>query len=275
MRLLVFGMGYAARAIERRLVPHGWRVMGTTRDGRDDTLCFDDADRVRFEARQATAIVSSVPPGADGDPVLTTYRDVLDLATLGYLSSTGVYGDAGGGWVDESAPLLGRRETRNAADLQWLALGARVFRLPGIYGPGRSALDKVAAGDAHRVDRPGQVFSRVHVDDIADGVARGLNAPAGAYNLSDDLPAPQNDVVAYAAELLGMPPPPFVGVETLSPMARAFWAENRRVANGRAKRVLGWRPAYPDYQLGLRALNATASPASASAAPAPASNDQR
>ncbi len=275
MRLLVFGMGYAARAIERRLVRHGWRVVGTTRDGRDDTLCFDDADRVRFEARQATAIVSSVPPGADGDPVLTTYRDVLDRATLGYLSSTGVYGDAGGGWVDESAPLLGRRGGRNAADLAWLALGARVFRLPGIYGPGRSALDKVAAGDAHRVDRPGQVFSRVHVDDIADGVARGLTASAGAYNLSDDLPAPQNDVVAYAAELLGMPPPPFVAVETLSPMARAFWAENRRVANGRAKRVLGWRPAYPDYRLGLRALNATASPASASAAPAPASSDQR
>lgn len=275
MRLLIFGMGYAARAVAERLVPHGWRVVGTTRDGRDDTIRFDDADRVRFECAQADAILSSVPPDGDGDPVLATYGDALGGATLAYLSSTGVYGDADGGWVDEATPLNGRRAHRNAADLAWLALGARVFRLPGIYGPGRSPLDKVAAGQAHRVDRPGQVFSRVHVADIAEGVALGLTAPGGAYNLSDDLPAPQNDVVAYAAELLGMPPPPFVALDTLSPMARAFWAENRRVANGRAKRVLGWRPAWPDYRLGLRALNATTSPASASTAPPAGSNDQR
>ncbi len=275
MRLLIFGMGYASRAIAARLVPHGWRVVGTTRDGRDGTIAFADRDRVQFEARQATAILSSVPPDKDGDPVLRDYRDLLDGRTLAYLSSTGVYGDADGGWVDESAPIAGRRVNRNEADAAWLALGARVFRLPGIYGPGRSPLERVAAGEAHRVDSPGQVFSRVHVADIADGVARGLSAPAGAYNLSDDCPAPQNDVVAYAARLLGLPPPPFVPLDTLSPMARAFYGENRRVANGRAKRVLGWRPAYPDYRFGLRALSATTSPTSASAAPAPASGDQR
>lgn len=277
MRLLILGMGYTSRAVADRLVPHGWRVVGTTRDGRDDTIRFDDGDHVRFEIAQADAILSSVPPDARGDPVLSTYGDTLAAsgAALAYLSSTGVYGDAGGGWVDEAAPLLGRRANRVAADRAWLAMGARVFRLPGIYGPGRSPLDKVARGEAHQVDAPGQVFSRVHVDDIADGVARGLAGAAGAYNLSDDLPAPQNDVVVFAAELLGMPPPPFVAIETLSPMARGFWSENRRVANGRAKRVLGWRPAYPDYRFGLRALSATTSPISASAAPAPASSDQR
>ena len=275
MRLLIFGMGYAARAIAARLEPHGWRVVGTTRDGRDSSIAFADHDRVRFEANQATAILSSVPPDADGDPVLAAYRDVLTGPTLAYLSSTGVYGDAEGGWVDETAPIAGRRANRNAADAAWLALGARVFRLPGIYGPGRSPLDRVSAGKAHRVDRPGQVFSRIHVADIAEGVARGLSAPAGAYNLSDDLPAPQNDVVAYAAQLLGLDPPPFMPLESLGPMARAFYAENRRVANGRAKRVLGWRPAYPDYRFGLRALSATTSPASASTAPPPASGDQR
>lgn len=275
MRLLIFGMGYASRAIAARLAPHGWRVVGTTRDGRDGTIAFADHDRVAFEARQATAILSSVPPDRDGDPVLRDYRDLLTGPTLAYLSSTGVYGDAGGGWVDESAPIAGRRANRNDADATWLALGARVFRLPGIYGPGRSPLERVAAGEAHRVDSPGQVFSRVHVGDIADGVARGLSGPAGAYNLSDDLPAPQNDVVVYAARLLGLPPPPFVPIETLSTMARAFYGENRRVANGRAKRVLGWRPACPDYRFGLRALSATTSPASASTAPAPASGDQR
>ncbi len=275
MRLLIFGMGYTSRAIAARLEPHGWRVVGTTRDGREGTIAFGDTDRVRFEAGQATAILSSVPPDGEGDPVLAAYRDVLSGPTLAYLSSTGVYGDADGGWVDESAPIAGRRQNRNAADAAWLGLGARVFRLPGIYGPGRSPLDRVAAGEAHRVERPGQVFSRIHVADVGEGVARGLSAASGTYNLSDDLPASQNDVVEYAARLLGIDPPPFVPLESLSPMALAFYGENRRVANGKAKRVLGWRPAYPDYRFGLRALSATTSPASASSAPAPASGDQR
>ncbi len=275
MRLLIFGMGYTARAIADRLTPHGWRVVGTTRAGREGSIAFADRDRLGFEARAATAILSTIPPGDDGDPVLNAYRDLLDGPVLAYLSSTGVYGDAAGGWVDEASPIAGRRANRNVADAAWLTLGARVFRLPGIYGPGRSPLERVGEGKAYRVDLPDQVFSRVHVSDIADGVARGLTAPAGAYNLADDLPCSQNEVVAYAAALLGLPPPPFVTLETLSPMARAFYAENRRVANGKAKRVLDWTPAYPDYRFGLRALSATTSPASASAAPAPARSDQR
>ncbi|MBB3911452.1 nucleoside-diphosphate-sugar epimerase [Sphingomonas desiccabilis] len=275
--MLVFGLGYAAGVAADRLRARGWRVIGTSRDGREGTVAFADEDRVRFEIAAADAVLSSVPPAEDSDPVLEAYGGALAArgCWLGYLSSTGVYGDAGGGWVDESAPLGGRRPARVAADRAWLGLGARVLRLPGIYGPGRSPLDRVRSGAAHRVDLAGQVFSRVHVEDIAAGIAAALDAPAGAYNLADDLPADQNAVVAYAARLLGVAPPPFVPLESLSPMARGFYAENRRVANGRAKRVLGWRLRYPDYRFGLRALNAMTSPASTSSAPAPASSDQR
>lgn len=255
MRLLIFGMGYAARAVAACLPD--WHVVGTTRDGRDGTLAFADEGAVLPALAAATHVLSSVPPDADGDAVLTRYGARLAGRWLGYLSSTGVYGDTGGAWVDESAAAdRGRRAPRNDADAAWLARGARVFRLPGIYGPGRSPLERVAAGEAHRTGAAGQVFSRVHVTDIAAGVIAGFDAPAGAYNLSDDLPAPQDDVVAFAARLLGLPPPPFVPVETLSPAARAFHAENRRVANGKAKRVLGWRPVYPDYRTGLSALAA-------------------
>jgi nucleoside-diphosphate-sugar epimerase len=187
-----------------------------------------------------------------------------------------VYGDAGGAWVDETAPAgRGRRIARAAADADWLALGARVFRLPGIYGPGRSPLDRVREGRAHRTGMADQVFSRVHVDDIVAGLTAGFDGPTGAYNLADDEPASQDAVIAYAAGLLGMAPPPVVALDSLSPAARAFYAENRRVANGKARRVLGWRPRYPDYRLGLRALNAATSPAAVSAAPAAASHDQR
>lgn len=247
--LLIFGLGYAARAVARHA---RISVVGTTRDGRDGTLAFDAADAA---LAAATHVLSSVPPDDAGDPVLARYGTALAGKWLGYLSSTGVYGDTGGAWVDEGAPAdRGRRANRNAADAAWLARGARVFRLPGIYGPGRSPLDRVAAGEAHRTGIAGQVFSRVHVDDIAAGVVAGFAAPAGAYNLADDLPAPQDEVVAHAAALLGLPPPPVVPLEALSPAARAFHAENRRVANGRAKRVLGWRPRYLDYRAGLRAL---------------------
>lgn len=273
MRLFVFGMGYTASRIAARLAPRGWRVEGTTRES------FADRDRTAFEIAHATHVLSSIPPGED-DPVLAAYgpRIAASGAALAYLSSTGVYGDAGGAWVDESAPIgLGRRSARAAADAAWLALGARVFRLPGIYGPGRSALDRLAEGKAQRVDVPGQVFSRIHVDDIVEGVVAGLDAPPGAYNLADDRPAPQSDVIAYAAGLLGLPVPPLVPLAEagLSPQALAFYSENRRVANGKAKRVLGWRPRYSDYRLGLRALSASTSPASTSSAPPPASADQR
>ena len=279
-RLLILGQGYAASVIAQQLVARGWQVTGTTRDGRDGTLRFDPAAGTPAEVTTALAlathVLSSVPPTGDVDPVLASLGDALAGRWLGYLSSTGVYGDVVGAWVDESAPTSGgRRAARAVADAGWLAMGARVFRLPGIYGPGRSPLDRVLAGTAHRVDSPGQVFSRIHVDDLADGVIAALTAPAGAYNLADDLPAPQNDVVEEAARLLGLPPPPFVALASLSPMARGFYAENRRVANGKAKRVLGWAPRYPDYRAGLRALNATTSPTPASTAPAAASTDQR
>lgn len=273
MRLLIFGPGYTASRLVARLATRGWRIATVTRAD------FADRTRTAFEIAHATHILSSVPPG-DEDPVLAAYGAEIAAANawLGYLSSTGVYGDTGGAWADERAPLAGRRGPRLAADAAWSALpNARIFRLPGIYGPGRSALDRVATGNAVRVAVPGQVFSRIHVDDIVEGVIAGFDGPPGAYNLADDMPAPQSDVLAYAATLLGVVPAPEVPLESadLSPQARAFYLENRRVANGKAKRLLGWRPLYPDYRLGLRALSAITSPASTSTAPPAAISDQR
>lgn len=274
MRLLIFGLGYSAQHIAAALPAA--RIVAT---GRAGNLAFDDADRVRFEIAQATHILSSVPPG-EADPVLATYGAELAAsgAWLGYLSSTGVYGDAQGAWVDESAPTgTGRRTARAAADSAWLELGARVFRLPGIYGPGRSPLDRIRSGEARRIAVPWQVFSRIHVTDLAAGVIAGFDAPPGAYNLSDNEPAPQSDVIAFGCRVLGLPAPPLVPLADaqLSPQARAFYAENRRVANGKAKRLLGWRPRYADYRLGLRALKASTSPTSTSTPPPSASSDQR
>lgn len=276
-RLLIFGMGYTAAHLAARLRSAGWHVVGTNRDGRDGSIRFDDADAVAAEIAAATHLLSSVPPADGVDPVLVRYGAALARTGrwLGYLSSTGVYGDAGGGWVDETAPVAGRRAARNQADRDWLALGARVFRLPGIYGPGRSPLDRVRAGQAHRVDVPRQVFSRVHVDDIVSGVVAGFDGPPGAYNLADELPCSQNEVVTFAAALLGLAAPGFVTLESLSPMARDFYAENRRVANHKARRVLGWSPRFVDYRVGLRALSAVTSPIPVSTAPATASVDQR
>ncbi len=267
-KLLIFGLGYAASAVAARF---GGPVRAT---GSAGDLDFADRAAVIAAIEGATHILSSVPPGED-DPVLAAYGDRLGGKWLGYLSSTGVYGDTGGAWVDESAAIRGRRANRNRADADWLALGARVFRLPGIYGPGRSPLERVREGKAHRTGIAGQVFSRIHVDDLAAGVIAGFAAPPGAYNLADDSPAAQDEVVSFAASLLGLAPPPIVPLEALSPEARAFHAENRRVANARAKRVLGWRPCYSDYRLGLRALNAMTSPAAVNSAPPTASPDQR
>jgi nucleoside-diphosphate-sugar epimerase len=275
-RLLVFGLGYTTSALAARL-DKGWQVTGTSRDGRPGTIAFGDETAVRMAIAGATHILSSVPPEGEADPVLDRYGTLIAAsdAWRGYLSSTGVYGDTGGAWIDETAPIGGgRRGARAAADAAWLAIGARVFRLPGIYGAGRSPLERVGEGRAHRIDQLGQVFSRIHVDDIVSGVIAGFAAPPGAYNLSDDMPASQNEVVAFAAQLLGRAAPPFVPLDSLSPPARAFYAENRRVANGKARRVLGWAPLYPDYRAGLRALNAMTSPIPVSTAPAPASNDQ-
>ncbi|WP_293883684.1 NAD(P)-dependent oxidoreductase [Sphingomonas sp.] len=269
-RLWIFGLGYTASRIADRLRADGWDVAGTGRAGSS----FEDEARVRAGVGLATHVLSSVPPDADGDPVMARYGDILGKCWLGYLSSTGVYGDTGGAWVDESAPVRGRRANRNRADLDWQKLGAHVFRLPGIYGPGRSALDRVAEGKAHRIGLSDQIFSRVHVDDIVSGVVAGIAAPAGIYNLADDYPTSQDEVIEAAAALLNLPAPPFIALDSLSPMARSFYAENRRVANGKAKRVLGWQPRYADFRTGLRLLSAITSPTSVTTAPDPASNVQ-
>jgi nucleoside-diphosphate-sugar epimerase len=276
MRMFIFGLGYTSKRLAAALRPQGWEVIGT---GSQGDLSFDDRGNVRAALADSSHVLSSVPPGGEGlDPVLEHYGDALAGKWLGYLSSTGVYGDCGGAWVDESAPIgKGRRTARADADAAWLRLGARVFRLPGIYGPGRSALERVRDGKAHRIDLPDQIFSRVHVDDIVSGVIAGLGAPPGAYNLADDLPCSQNMVIEEACRLLGLNVPSLLALDEagLSPMARAFYAENRRVANGKAKRVLGWQPRYPTYCEGLRALSATISPASASSDPITASVVQR
>lgn len=275
-RLFVFGLGYTASRIAGRLRAQGWRIDAT---GNAGNLGFEDEDAVFAALGQASHVLSSVPPGAR-DPVFARYGEALRRhgGWLGYLSSTGVYGDTRGAWVDETAPIgAGRRSERTASDAQWLALDARVFRLPGIYGPGRSAFERVRDGKAKRIILPDQVFSRVHVDDIASGVIAALDASPGAYNLADDYPCSQNEVIEEACSLLGVSPPPLQSLDeaALSPQARAFYAENRRVANGKAKRVLGWRPAYPSYREGLRALSANTAPSTASPAPAPASQVQR
>ena len=255
-RMLIFGLGYTAGRLAQDLRQKGWHVDAT---GSSGNLDFSDRDTVQRAMKNATHIVSSVPPdkASGADPVLENYGAELGGRWLGYLSSTGVYGDAGGAFVDEASPTgKGRRSARSKADGAWLARGARVFRLPGIYGPARSAIERIGEGKARRIDLPGQVFSRVHVDDIVSGVCAALEAPAGAYNLADDLPCHQNLVIEEAARLLGKQPPPLQTLEeaNLSAMARGFYAENRRVANHKAKRVLGWRPQYPTYRQGLRAV---------------------
>lgn len=259
--MLILGMGYAASRLAERLRARGWDVVGTTRGGGADGIAFDDEAAVLAALRGATHILSSVPPADGDDPVLARYGETLALAPAtwtGYLSSTGVYGDTGGAWVDESAPVAGRRPDRNAADAAWRALRGdmRVFRLPGIYGPGRSVLDRLREGRAHRIDRPGQVFSRVHVDDIAGGIIASFAGPPGVYNLADDEPCSQNRLVEWGCAMLGAPLPPLLtpGEARLSPAARAFYAENRRVANGKARRLLGWRPRYPTFRQGLAAM---------------------
>jgi nucleoside-diphosphate-sugar epimerase len=254
--LFVFGLGYSARRIAAAMEAKGWRIAAT---GRGGSLDFADETSVRSALASASHVLSSVPPGGDGDPVLARYDSGLGGKWLGYLSSTGVYGDTGGAWVDETAPVGGgRRSVRVEADARWLAMGARVFRLPGIYGPGRSVFDRLHAGTAHRIDLPGQVFSRVHVEDIAGGLAAAIaaNVAPGAYNLADDEPASQNVVVEHACRLIGVDSPPLQSLDeaNLSPMARGFYAENRRVANGRLKRAAGWAPLFPSYREGLASV---------------------
>ncbi|MBS0254378.1 MAG: SDR family NAD(P)-dependent oxidoreductase [Proteobacteria bacterium] len=261
-RLVIFGLGYAGQAIASLFTARGWEAIATGRAGQ---LAFDDDGAVRLAMADASHVLSTVPPdGTGADPVLERYGAALRPGQwLGYLSSTGVYGDCAGAWVDESAAVVGagasgRRMARAECEAAWLARGARAFRLPGIYGPGRNAFTRLAGGHARRIDAGPQVFSRVHVADIASGVLAAVERQAapGAWNLADDLPASNNAVIEEACRLAGLPLPPLEPLESagLSPQARGFYAENRRVANGKARRLLGWSPRYPTYREGLAAL---------------------
>jgi nucleoside-diphosphate-sugar epimerase len=279
--LLCFGLGYTALALGRRLVASGWVVTGTCRSTeRRASLCASGFSAILFDRNRpvdatalngVTHLLVSVPPDAAGDPVLALHGgDIARLAGLswlGYLSTTGVYGDRGGGWVDETAELLptGERGRRRAAAEQgWLGLRhdrgvpVHIFRLAAIYGPGRSAFDALRAGTAKRIDKPGQVFSRIHVEDLASVLiaSMGRPRPGAVYNVCDDDPAPPAAVVAHAAELLGIKPPPLVPVEAarLSPMARSFYDDNKRVANRLIKTELGVSLRYPDFRAGLAAI---------------------
>jgi len=261
--LLIFGPGYTATRLAERLREKGWRTSLIGRSASAYGPAFNDGAGVCAAIAAATHILSSIPPEGDEDPVLAAYGADLARAPAqwtGYLSSTGVYGDCDGAFVDESAVIGGgRRIARASADLAWQALrgDVRIFRLPGIYGPGRSAFDRLADGRARRIDMAEQVFSRVHVDDIVSGVMASIDrGPAGVYNLADDLPCSQNQVIEEACRLTNRPLVPLLTLEQagLSPQAAAFYAENRRVANGKAKRLLGWRPQYRDYRRGLCAI---------------------
>ncbi len=273
-RLFIFGLGFSGLAVARRARAEGWAVGGsvTTAEKAAQLRAEGIAATVlpAIDAGAVTHVLATVPPTAAGDPVLD-HAATLRPAWFGYLSTTGVYGDRGGGWVDESdppAPGLARSRNRLQAEQAWQALGAKlgvpvhVFRLPAIYGPGRSAFDQVREGRAQRIDKPGQVFSRIHVDDLARAVlasmARPAPLPGAIYNVCDDDPAPQADVIALACELMGRPAPPLVpydeAVTRMSDMARSFYAENRRVRNERLKRELGIVLEYPSYREGLRSI---------------------
>lgn len=281
MRLFVFGYGFSARALARRLAPRGWSLGVTARDPAQlqrlaaegiSGVLVDDANGLAAELSLANAILVTAPPDAAGCPGLRTLVPQLARARafpdwLGYLSTTGVYGDRRGGWVFETSRLWAQSmegARRVAAERDWLEVGrgmgltVQVFRLPGIYGPGRSVLDRLRAGQARRIVAPGQVFSRIQVDDLAIGLEASIARPrAGAtYNLCDDEPAPNSDVIAYGARLLSISAPPEVALADagLSPMALRFYAESKRVSNARAKAELGWRPMYPTYREGLAAI---------------------
>ncbi len=282
-KLFCFGLGYSALRVARRLADEGWKIAGTarTRESADaiaaagyEAFVFDGSAPgagIADALAGTTHILVSAPPDADGDPVLRQHRGDIEranaLSWIGYLSTVGVYGDSGGAWIDEIATTdatSARGRRRVAAEHEWLALAegrdvrVQIFRLAGIYGPGRSAIDRLREGTAHRIVKPGQVFNRIHVDDIATTVCAGIagRGATAAYNVADDEPAPPQDVIAFAAGLLHMPPPPEVPFTDaqLSPMAASFYADNKRVSNARLRQELGVALKFPTYREGLRAI---------------------
>lgn len=280
-RLLIFGYGFSGRALARRMMSEGWDAAATFRDPAAragiaaegvEPIDLADRDALTEVLGRTRALLVTAPPGPQGCPGLNTLVGPLAEAGAfpdwtGYLSTTGVYGDRRGGWVTEQSRLAAQSvegARRVGAERDWLEVGrgmgltVTLFRLPGIYGPGRSTLDRVREGRAQRIAAPGQVFSRIHVDDLAAGIAASIARPraGAAYNLCDDEPAPNSDVVAYAADLLGVAPPPEIPLAqaALSPAAQRFYAESKRVSNALAKAELGWRPAYATYREGLAAI---------------------
>jgi nucleoside-diphosphate-sugar epimerase len=282
-RLFAFGLGFSAQALAERLAERGWSVAGTAREepkisqlraaGYEATQFADDTANAELPAllRGTTHLLHSIPPGPEGDPVLACYREeIAKLGTLewiGYLSTVGVYGDQQGNWVSEETPPKpnsARTEARVAAEKAWLDFGqeigvpVHVFRLAGIYGPGRSVFDKLAAGTARRINKDGQVFSRIHVADIAGVLEASIARPrAGAiYNVADDEPAAPGDVVAHAAAMIGVAPPPEIDFEDadLSPMARTFYQGSRKICNALIKSELGVELRYPTFREGLKSL---------------------
>jgi nucleoside-diphosphate-sugar epimerase len=273
--LLCFGFGFSAKAFAQKLDPSEWSVTGTSRSPEGvsaiNALGFKGVLFSDFATipESVTHIVTSVPPSDYGDPVLLRFKHELVerakfFAWVAYLSTTGVYGDRGGEWVDEESalePNTDRGQRRVDAEAAWQEIASmplHIFRLAGIYGPGRNAFESLKSGKAQRVIKQGQIFSRIHVEDIGGALFASINKPhAGRiYNLADDEPCPPQDVIAYAAELLGLPIPPDVPFEDaqLSAMARSFYADSKRVSNARIKNELGYELKYPNYRIGLKAL---------------------
>jgi nucleoside-diphosphate-sugar epimerase len=274
--LFCFGMGYCAEALCKSLETDGWQVSGTTREAseRADVFPFDRArplENAVAKLADASHLLVSIPPDREGDPVLDCHHaelaEMANLRWVGYLSTTGVYGDHQGGWVDETtptAPTSDRARNRADAEEAWFRLGEAIgvpvliFRLAGIYGPGRSQLDNVRRGTAHRISKPGQVFSRIHVDDVVGILRASMDRPrpGAIYNVCDDEAAPPDEVIAYAAELLDVPPPPLIAFDDadLSPMARSFYADNKRVRNQLVKSELRYEFKYSSYREGLKSM---------------------
>jgi nucleoside-diphosphate-sugar epimerase len=278
--LLSFGHGYSAKALARILLPQGWTIIGTTRSAEKAEVLSASGITPRIwpgrdlteDLKAVSHLLISAGPDADGDPVLHEMAAQIaehgpNIEWAGYLSTTGVYGDHQGGWVDETTPLTPsttRGQYRVDAESAWQKLAEssglplHIFRLAGIYGPGRGPFSKVRAGSARRIIKQGQVFSRIHVDDIAQVLDASIRRPnpGAIYNLCDNDPAPPQDVIGYAAKLLGLPLPEEVDFETaeMSPMARSFYAESKRVRNDRIKSELGVKLIHPDYRSGLQSL---------------------